>query len=215
MNSLYRALSCDCFVSTAVQGPEPVQAVQSVIQHHPLSPRRSGHVVYITAQHLTLGLHPAGTVTVIQCIFESFHNQLHMFHHYTINNYFPTPYATCYLKPMQYSSTILNIKYIWILVSFNNLIMKLWLSLHFTFNCHRDWWSIWTRGHCLPQVPWSTPLVPVWGPTSYCHLEQQIAVAVQRGNAAVVLGTAKPATQAWLRSVVVIVLVTVHIIHVI
>ena len=52
-------------------------------------------------------------------------------------------------------------------------------------------------------------------PLSYCYLEQQIAEVVQRGNAAAVLGTAKLATQAWLSSVVVIVLVTVHTVHVI
>ena len=39
-------------------------------------------------------------------------------------------------------------------------------------HCYWHWWSVWTRGHCLPQGPWSMPTFPVWRltfPLSYCN----------------------------------------------
>ena len=54
---------------------------------------------------------------------------------------------------------------------------------------NRDKWSFWTKDNRVPERVGASIEAGVWRPFAY--LTQRLSVAVQRGNAASVLGTIK------------------------
>ena len=56
---------------------------------------------------------------------------------------------------------------------------------------NRDKWSFWTKGNRVPERVGASFEAGVGEANSFAYLTQRLSVAIQRGNAASVLGTIK------------------------